>query len=438
MGGLYPTPRDYRGKRGGTVRAPRPPGAGQPRRPPGRPSGRPNRPSYRPAPATAKPPAVKAPPGLGGALRALRGYGPLSAAFGVGYALGSIIFRPGELGWNIPDYAAMGYTTVYGECPVGPGPVLAGWNTSTFCGPGGGEPTPDPNYKLSFGVDTWWFGFEWPPGTVYPADWTHGANLQVSRFPSQGDSIPYPELVNAPGSIIVTDPALLDGLGRPVWYDPAAAPIAAPGVPGIGPVAPPVTKGKIRLPGAGVGNEGYEAGEPGGNARPVTRPLPRPNPARTPPRTKERKIKGPLALQLLAARGLYGDVTELQDAVDVLHDSLDKACLRAKGARKAGPVWQKDAPGLARDGKSWRRIWNGKFSEWRREKGAYRAASLAEKTETIGRNFDCVDLGKAAVGLIWQQAEDRILGSLGNKAREAAERGNNGPLPRGFELGPAL
>ena len=235
-----------------------------------------------------------------------------------------------------------------------------------------------------------------------------------------------------PGVITVVDPEFAEAVGVPIYLNP----LASPGVrTAAGPVAPPLKLGKIVVPSPGVGDEGYAAGEP--SVRPNPRPRPNPNPRRAPRGVKERKVKGPLALRLLAARGLYGGITELEDAVTAVHKALDKECLKAKGARKAGPVWDPSKRNTA-DGFAWRKHWNGKYIEWHREKGAYRKPTVLEKAEVLARHFDCVNLEAAIQNLIEESAEDRIYGALGKQSRKAAEAENRGPFPRGYELGPAL
>lgn len=365
----------------------------------------------------------------------LRGLGPLATAFGVGYAVGSVLFAPGEGGYEMevpPDVELQ----VQAECPIGRGPVLNGAGASLFCGPipEPYSPSAGPEYFTVPPSEFWVFVFQWPPGTALPANWTHGENLRYARWGSilGPDSGPQAVWKLKPGVITVVDPEFAEAVGVPIYLNP----LASPGVrTAAGPVAPPLKLGKIVVPSPGVGDEGYAAGEP--SVGPNPRPRPNPNPRRAPRGVKERKVKGPLALRLLAARGLYGGVTELEDAVTAVHKALDKECLKAKGARKAGPVWDPSKRNTA-DGFAWRKHWNGKYIEWHREKGAYRKPTVLEKAEVLARHFDCVNLEAAIQNLIEESAEDRIYGALGKQSRKAAEAENRGPFPRGYELGPAL
>ena len=311
---------------------------------------------------------------------------------------------------------------------------MVGIGGSTFCGPipEPYSPTGQHHYELA-GVDNWIYYAQWPAGTIYPLNWTHGKNWQFTRFPAQGD-------VNGPQvapryapSPIVADPAFEEIVGPLIHANPLASP--APGFgPNVGPRAPsPFMPGAKGSPSPGVGSEGYTSGEPSGNPNPRPRPRPEPLPSRPGRGEKERKVTGPLARAMLGLRNAYGGLTEVGDLIDVLHDAIDPKC-----GKKARLKWDPTKPGLASDGKSYRRVFNGKYWTWTRERGAYRAPSLADKAQAIYNNIGCIDVAAAVAGYVENEIEDRILGALGNKAKREAKRRGSGPFPRGFEFGPAL
>ena len=426
MANVYPTPRGYRSPRPGQSERRGPPGAGQPRRPPGRPPARPGRSLPRPGPFKPPASAPAMPRGFGGAASAMRGMGALGAAFGLGYAIGTLIFAAPWDGWdfNVPS-GVNGPTG--GECPVGQGPAMWGIGASTFCGP-----IPEPysptgqHYALSAGVDTWFFASQWPPGTIYPTNWTHGENRLYTRFPAQGD-------VNGPTAAPryayrpqINDPAWADALGVPIYLNPLASPMAGVGPIGVGPVAPPISRGKLDLPSPGVGAEGSSSGEPSNKPRP--RPQPEPLPQRPGRGTKERKMRASAAVARLGQA--YGAITESEDVLDALHSAIDEEC----GGKKARPVFDTSRRGRAADGKSWKWTRDG----WVRAAGAYRPPSLTEKAAAVYRASGCIDLAKFWQEYIDNQAEDALFGTASKDDAEASRRGRVGKLRFGFQTGPAL
>ena len=439
----YPTARNYRGAKPGTVREPGPtrrPGGPSPRRTPGRPPARP-RPTYRPAPrppaALPRPPALRPSPGaLGAAASALRGFGYYGLAFSVGYAIGSIIFGP-------PPADALEISN--------PG----NWDEYICSSPAGGSLfTSSVTYPIEVGVSAAnCIGGQFAPvgpGTPLRIGYwqSYGPaanqNAHVASFlNSAGTATPIPELevVPQPRPVIVTDPWFREEIGPGVRIEPGRAPVI------MNPVGPEVV-GRPTLqprPVPGVGGQGYTSGEPSGNNRPdglpssgpSTNPVPRtnPNPHRPPRGVKERKVRGPYGVYQLFGRG-YGFLTEVEDLLDAFHDSLKKGCGKGvthkKQSAKAKPVWEAGG-----DTYRWKRIWTGKYSKWVRDKGQYRAPSFMEKWDAVYANFDCVDLGQFWNNYIDNQAEDHLIGSSNRDNPEASKRLRPG-VRIGIGTGPAL
>lgn len=447
MANSYPTSRNYRGTKPGTVREPGPsrrPSGPAPRRTPGRPAPR-ARPSYRPAPPAAlpKPPGKPSRGFIGAASRAFRGLGPYAGAFGVGYALGSIIFhRPGQAaGWQINN--------------------PAGWRefiATEQCDPAGGLRGPVPTtYAITQGVNAnnnicfqavpvfnptntargYW---------VDQVGWENSRFTHIASFTRTGASgipiDPKPTITAipavAPRPQLNPDPWLREQVGGGLRINPGLSPVI------MNPIGPEVVgrPSTAPKPVPGVGPEGYQSGEPGGknqpgsNPSPQPNPVPRPNPnpSRPPRNVRERKAAASRLYGLAA--GTLGFVTETEDLLDAFHKSLKKGCGKGVSHKnqsaKAKPVWEAGG-----DTYRWKRIWTGKYSKWVRDKGQYRAPSFLEKWDAVYANFDCVDLGAFWDNYIDNQAEDALFGTASKDDAEASKRNRPG-IRIGIGTGPAL
>lgn len=444
----YPTQRNYRSG-SGTVRG-RPergvprsrPSGPAPRRTPGRPAARP-RPTYRPG-APAKLPK---PPGVSrGAIRAaanaFRGLGPLAGAFGVGYMIGSIIFRKyGDEGGLLINNPA-GWTEYIAEGQCDPwanlrGPVGTIWAQvpgrhadNNICFQAVPNLGGNSNTSRGFWIDM--------------VNWENSRFTHIASFvranPIPINPKPTVEIIppSKPRPAVVTDPWFREQVGPAIRTNPGLAPvIESPVGPEVGPR--PSTAPK---PVPGVGSEGYSSGEPSNrpnglpSGSPSPQPIPRtnPNPARPPRNVKERKMKASAAYR--ASFGTYGFLTETEDVLDAFHKALKKGCGKGvtsrKGSAKAKAVWVAGGSDF-----NWRRHWNGKFVEWKREPGRYREPSYTEKLGAVWNNFDCVDLAEFWKHYIDNQAEDALFGTASKDDREASKRMRPG-VRIGIGTGPAL
>lgn len=425
----YPTTRNYRG-RAGTVRVPSPRRGGvgsQPRRTPGRPPARP-RPSYRPPPSPGKlptPPRVSS-----GAMRAassaLRGLGPLSAAFGVGYMLGSILFQPKDLG-GLEISNPAGWATYI--CPDGG----ASCNSAGFYGPSGttyaittGSSTDNCIcfQAISFTPSNSRRGY-WAQSLSNPARYAHVISFVRGTRPFTPAPTATPIPARGAANPLV-DPWFRDAVGPGIRVAPGLAPVI--GNP-VGPEVGPWPSAAPR-PLPGVGGEGYASGEPKGEPRPEprpgTRPNANPNPARPPRGTKERKMRASHVLGL--ANQTLGFITETEDLLDAFHKAIKKGC-----SPKAAPVWQAGGSDF-----SWKREKQGKRWGWVRAKGSYRAPSYMEKWNAVYKAFDkCIDMEAFWKAYIDNQAEDALFGTASKDDKEASKRLRK-RLRFGIGLGPAL
>lgn len=435
MGNTYPTALDYRG-RGGTIRNPAPrrdapgPRVAPPRRKPGRPPAR-VRPTYRPgippsAPVPKLPANVSTPKRVPG-LR-IPGLGPYGLAFGVGYALGLIIF--GGYDELLIDNPA-GWTEYI--CPGGGGPgTLVGPTTTIYTAGGAGS-----------SVGNCIAGqFVSGAGNIlrqgYWRQYGPGANdhAHVMSFFNTPAATPIPSLREVRIPQPLADPFVEEWVGPGVYLNPLLAPVAIPGfLPNVWPRPGPVWGSP--KPSPGVGSEGYSSGEPtmgqqpGVGTKPVPLPLPQPFPSRPPKGTKEHKVRSKLQI---AAGSIYGTLTEMEDLIDAIHKAIRKGC-----GKKAGPVWDPSKRGYGADGKSWylKPGPGPRSGRWVRQSGAYRKPSALEKLNAILSNWDCVDAGQALINIVENQIEDRVLSS-GSKAMKKASKRRYAQHMLGYGLGPAL
>lgn len=352
----------------------------------------------------------------------MRGLGPLAAAFGLGYAIGSIIF--GKPGQTLLVDNPGGWTEYI--CPTSPCEVLSG-----LAGPAITVYTQTVGVDVSNCIcgqaislidDNLFRGY-WQEMVTLPGRYSH-----VASFINDPGSplVPEVELVPTPGPVTLADPWFREAFGPDLRINPGLAPVvSSPLGPEVGPWPSAAPR-----PVPGVGAEGYASGEPRDASRPDARPSPRPqtnpNPARPPKGTKERKMRASHVLGL-ANQGI-GFVTESEDLLDAFHKAIKKGC-----SPKAKPVWQ---PG---GDFSWKREWNGRHVEWKRARGSYRAPSYMEKWNAVYRAFDkCIDMGAFWKAYIDNQAEDALFGTASKDLPDAAKRGRVGDTRFGFELGPAL
>ncbi len=252
----------------------------------------------------------------------------------------------------------------------------------------------------------WVDPLSYPPGAPVPADTNPPWELIPERVPNPFRS-PHEQTIigpiTAPGGIGLAPPTVAP-VPPTIVIGPAPV-VITPGVPAPG-IGTPVTTPGTTTPDLVVSPDPGTIVDPAPVSPGGTAPAPR-----TPPKKNEKEKKTRIrrngVIQGIAK--VAGVATETLDFINVMYDALPKSC-------KPGYYLLTGKGGV----KFYKRRWR---------------ANQSQRVKAIAACYEKSDITKLVTGFIGNHFEDKLIGKLGQKAKEAhAASGSLRPL--GLQSGP--